>query len=125
MNVVPLKRTRPETCVSDFAMDQFLASELGKDREREVRKHLFACLECTARMEVLRKGRDAFLELAESGAHLALVRSAPSPLQTRSSLPWKGIAIAAGVALVGVMMSIPLREETGTRTKGSAAKLGF
>jgi hypothetical protein len=126
--VVPFKRSRPETCLSDFMLDQMLASELAKDSEREVRKHLFGCVECTARLEALRKGREEFLAVA--GAHLSLVRAeTPVPVAPRVRRWWTspifGGAIAAGAVLFGVMLSFPLRDVDTTRTKGVNHRLGF
>lgn len=130
--VVPFKRSRPEGCVSDFLLDRMLASELEKDEERGVRKHLFGCVECTARMETLRKGRDEFLSIA--GPHLALVKKGAEivELPVFQKAPSRGrwiaplTALAAGMAAVGLFAVMPMfrAEEQGTRTKGSS-KLGF
>lgn len=131
MSVVLLKRTRPETCLSDLAMDRLLAEELSKEGEREARKHLFGCLECTARMSTLKAGRDAFL--ADPAPHLFVVKSSAEEAAAPVIPLWRralrskiaGGAIAAGAVLFGVMLSVAQQDESGTRRKGSAQQLGF
>lgn len=130
--VVPFKRSRPESCVSDFLLDRMLATELDKEEERAVRKHLFGCVECTARMETLRKGRDEFLSVA--GPHLSLVKKSaeilPLPIAAATGDRKKWIApmaaLAAGLAAVGLYTLMPVIGgiDPGFRTKGNS-KLGF
>jgi hypothetical protein len=106
-------------------MDRLLAAELSKEHEREVRKHLFSCLECTARLETIKKGRDEFL--LDPAPRLFVVKNEPvvSPLWRRAlGSKVAGGAIAAGIAVFGVFFALQ-GDELGTRRKGSSQQLGF
>jgi hypothetical protein len=52
---IPLKRTRPEGCLSDLAIDRLLAQELSPREAREIKTHLLRCLSCRARLEELER----------------------------------------------------------------------
>jgi hypothetical protein len=127
MSVVPLKRTRPETCLSDYAFDRLLGDELSPPEERELRKHLFGCVECTSRLEALRAGRETFLK--EVGPpRLALItplRAEPRPPRAKRRM-WNlaAGAMAAGAVLFSVMLAVPENGGDVLRRKGSS-RLGF
>jgi hypothetical protein len=113
-----IHRTRPDECLSDFALDRRLGSELGAEEETLARGHIASCPRCAGRWTLLRAERDAFA--AEAPALRA--RALPGRGRPRRWLAAGMCAVSAAVAAL-VLTSAPERE--GTRSKGGVWRLGF
>jgi hypothetical protein len=128
------RRTRPEGCLSDFALDLRLARELDVE-EATARAHLETCARCTNRLATRALEREAFakdappLEPRSVTSQAASLRGRRRWWQTASG----GAALAAAACLVlffawrrGSSESpAPSRDAEELRTKGEDAKLGF
>lgn len=110
-----LERARPETCLSDLALDLLLAGEGD-------RTHLASCVVCRARLDELRHEQEMFLrdapEAPEPEPQAVVV-----PLQKKR----RWIAIAAPLAAAAALLLAVLqaqRQPDTTRFKGGFA-IGF
>jgi hypothetical protein len=120
--------SRPEGCLSDFAIDRRLAGELTGPEEATARAHLEGCTRCERRVTELAAGRDAF---AKEAPPLRL----PAGREPRKARHFSVAAIASsGLALAAtIVLLVAFRppkgalgtDPEGTRTKGDAEKLGF
>ena len=114
-----LERSRPESCLSDLAIDQLLAGEATNELAQ--RAHLRSCSACGKRWEEIEAEREAFTRAAP-----------PLRLTTRGGARrrawlWSGAAVAAaaaGVALLLLSGGGAGREGDAIRRKGGE-RLGF
>jgi hypothetical protein len=108
--------SRPDACLSDFALDACVTGDLAGDRAVAAREHLVGCTRCSSRFEELRKEQATF---AAEPLPSALAPRRPAPWQAR----WLGAAGILAAALV-ILVVFPRRtDRDGERTKGSA--MGF
>lgn len=115
-----LQRTRPESCLSDLALDRLLAGELAGEREAAARDHLTGCDLCAGRLEALTADRERFR--AAPPAIPALTAAARRPARRRSAM-WPAVAAAVAMAAALVLWwRIPSDdgEAGGTRIKGTS-----
>lgn len=122
--MVDLARTRPETCLSDRALDMMMAGELAPALLAKAEQHLPGCAACTARYRELQAGRAAFPLEAPAFAKTA---AAAKPARRPRGRWWAlsgafATAAAAAAALILVWRAAP--DDDSVRTKGSD-KLGF
>jgi hypothetical protein len=118
-----IPRSRPESCLSDFALDRLLGGELGADEESLAREHLGTCERCERRRSTLLAERDAF---AREGPAL----EARAHRVVRRLRPWiaGGIGLLAAAAAMVLWRGVPkegVPKEPGLRSKGSGWRLGF
>lgn len=110
--------SRPESCLSDFALDRRLAGELDPREEAEVRAHLDGCVRCAQRWDELPRERETFM-------------NEPLPPQLRAHSERKAsrrrLVAAGGLAAMAaaVLLFVRFYPAEETRTKGSSVKLGF
>jgi hypothetical protein len=113
MNLI---RTREETCLTDFTLDRWLASELSEREESSARAHLSTCGRCEARHAALRRERERF---AAEAAPLVL-----PPRRARAWHPWLASGGAAlAMAAFALLLLRPHGAAEGTRTKGGSTRL--
>jgi hypothetical protein len=111
-----LHRQRPESCLSDLALDRWLAGELnGQPAGEAARSHLHGCRACSARLRVLESEPEL---LPPPATHRPPRVNSPSRTRGRTIALLSGIAaLAAGLAMV-VQTRHPIPGEPGLRTKG-------
>lgn len=120
--------SRPEGCLSDFALDRRLARELGGADAAAAEAHLADCKRCGARAAELSRERDAF---AKDAPPLRLPGALAPEVPKRRRFLGAGaggaLALAAAVALFFTFRAPRPGGDDGhgTRSKGDAAKLGF
>lgn len=112
-----LERSRPEACLSDFALDRRLAKELEGEEAAAADTHIAECTRCEGRAAELLRERDEFAKAAPA------LRAAPRRLRFTGRAA-SALALAAAVVLF-VAFRGPRPDTSGTRTKGDGAKLGF
>jgi hypothetical protein len=113
-------RSRPESCLSDFALDRRFGNELDAEEEDAARAHVAGCERCARRWEALRAGQEAFASEApvlDLGAHARAHGRRSWWLAVGGGL----LATAAAAALV----LHPHRDDPGTRPKGHGSRFGF
>lgn len=99
--------------VSDLRWDRLLAGELPEDQTTEVRAHAASCERCSARLNELTAGRDAFT-----------VRPQVIAFGRRKRGVWIGAAaMVAAAAAVLIVVSRPRDPDPGNRTKGQGPEL--
>jgi hypothetical protein len=105
-----LVRSRPESCLSDLALDEIVSG--GRTEGTE---HLEACAACRERLAAIRSERDRFL--LEAPPFQPSKPARVIPLRSRAAAL---VALAASAALAVILVP----KEDATRTKGGEA-LGF
>jgi hypothetical protein len=115
-----IPRDRPESCLSDFALDRRLAGEFAPAEEASALEHVATCRRCERRWAELRAGRDAF--------------AAEAPPLSLGAVPARGggrawRVVAGGCVAAAAVVALVLRghpDDAGTRAKGgSSARFGF
>jgi hypothetical protein len=115
-------RLRPETCLSDRALDTLMAGELAPDARARAEQHLPGCAACDARRRELEAARGAFPLEAPAFAKIV---AAVSPARARRRTWWLGGAFAMAAAAASMILAVRATPDTdAVRTKGGA-KLGF
>jgi hypothetical protein len=126
-----LERLRPESCLSDLALDRWLAGELaGQPAGEAVRAHLRACPACSDRLSALEHEPELLPGPGANPPPLT-VTTPPRPAAERRagsvspvSARKRMFAITAGVAALAAGLVIvvnarhPAPLETGLRSKG-------
>jgi hypothetical protein len=112
-----LERKRPESCLSDLALDRHLAGERLSEQEQG---HLRGCPACTARVRELEADAARFPRVP--GDVDALARGGPRGARIRllSRAASAGAALAAAAAIL--VWLVP-EGPSGQRTKGSDVSL--
>jgi hypothetical protein len=120
-----LRRSLPDTCLSDLAFDELHAGELGVTSARRAEEHVAACARCRDRRQVLLTAQRDFLEQYPAAPDLAR-RSRPRRGGRTYAVLVASLALAAAVALVVRTRHEPegARAELETRSKGGA-RLSF
>jgi anti-sigma factor RsiW len=114
-------RARPETCLSDRALDMMLAGELAPAALTQAQRHLPGCAACSARHRELEAGRRAFaLEAPAFAKVVATVK--PARPARRGWLFGGAFATVAAAAMLLVLRAFP--DDDAVRTKGGD-KLAF
>jgi hypothetical protein len=120
--------TRPDGCLSDLLLDEWLAGELEADARSSADAHLAGCRRCKARREALRRVHAEFLERAPSfEAHAEVVGEPKRPARARlrRRRVWTAAsAVALAAAALLALPTTPGLEPPGTRVKG-APHVGF
>lgn len=122
------RRSRPEACLSDFALDRRLARDLDAVEEAAASTHLDGCARCERRFLELSRQRDEFAKAAPPLACRGASRA--------GSKRWSPIAGAAGLAAAAALLLLfafrgpreirpAPHDDEGLRAKGNIAKLGF
>ncbi len=107
---------RPQACLSDFAIDRWVAGEIRDAELAAFEQHTGTCAACRGRAEEIRRERDSF---AHAAPPLKLpARRRPSPVR----FLWGGGGLLAAAAAFLLLARHP---DDGTRLKGGAASLGF
>lgn len=112
--------SEPQACVSDLAIDRYLAQELSTDASDSLESHAASCPRCSQRLSLLRSDAESTRD--------ALPPLAGAP---RSRTPWIGmLAVAAGLLLAVMagrtffgtdeVVEPALDRIAQTRTKGGA-----
>ena len=97
MTVHPLlARERPETCLSDLALDRWLAGDLTHSEGERLQAHLHGCASCTHRLRVIKTEPEILPPRA----------AVPRPRGRRATLAALGAA-AAGVVLIAALVRDP------------------
>jgi len=123
--MVDLARIRPESCLSDRALDMMMAGELAPELRAKAEQHLPGCELCAARYRELEAARAAFPREAPAFARVAAAaQPARAPRRRWSWLLGGAFATAgaAAAALILVWRAAPPGDDV--RTKGGD-KLGF
>src|SRR5437763_23277 len=97
-----LTRTRPETCLSDRALDMVMADELAPDLRAKADAHLPGCASCTARLRELAADRAAFPLQVPAFARLA--GSVAPPRRPRWWWTFGGALATLGAAAAAVIL---------------------
>jgi len=111
-----LQRSRPEGCLSDLKLDQWLANELTDETLAAAQSHVEGCAACAERKRELDEQWRSF------AVPLVPMPEAPAEAKTKGSARWwapLGALAMAATALVWFQV-----EPTGERSKGSL-DLGF
>ena len=126
MNVPGVSRTRPDSCLSDFALERVLVGELIAPGERAtIDQHLSSCATCRARRDELDAAPVQVLDPADGrqGAGVPSVR----PARSRRLLGGLvGATALAAVVVLALRPRAPLDAGAiadGTRTKGDGLVL--
>jgi len=119
---------RKSDCPSEAILDRLHWGELDESRAASLRAHLAGCVACQQRMELRRKGFDAFAQLDADGLRARIVeaaagQAAAGPPKRRSLVgSWLVPAVAAACALLLVVtVFIQTGQRTALRTKGGLA----
>jgi putative zinc finger protein len=123
------KMSTGDGCVSDLALDEWLASELDAEAGAQVERHVAGCARCSARRAERDADRSAFLRAAPSFTALAAKRQTrpqESPPRRARTVP---LAIGAGALALAAAALLLLRspvhdDREDTRAKGSV-HLGY
>lgn len=113
--------TSPE-CVSDLALDQWYAGELGPAELERVQSHVASCASCLERQRVMFEEHSRFLELAPSFAAQAKLVARP-PTRRRKLV--RAVSVIAGAAALAASVLLTLGKPSGlptsdVRTKGES-----
>lgn len=114
---------RSPECLSDFALDEWIAGELGDAERTPNAAHVEQCARCQSRLAALEQETAEFLSQAPSlAAHAALTSELPATERkmTRNRMivtASSGFALAAIVAFA-IMPHSPRRTTAATRIKG-------
>jgi hypothetical protein len=108
---------RPESCLSDLALDRWRLGEQKPGEQAATADHLYACRQCRQRERVLATEDLPALDV------LALWRSRPEA--RRRSWRWLIPIVSPSAALaLGVLVLVAFRPSPQERTKGSSWWLG-
>jgi hypothetical protein len=121
-----LRRSVPDTCLSDLAFDELHAGELGVTSAQRAEEHVAACARCRDRRQALLAAQRDFLEQYPTAPNLAR-RPAPRKGPRTYAVLVASLALAAAaVALVVRPRHEPegARAALETRSKGGA-RLSF
>lgn len=123
-----LRESRPDGCVSDFALDCRIAGELDAAAASAASEHLATCTRCASRLAELLRARDAFV--SEAPALRPPKARAPGRTRGRAATSRVALALALAAALALFVQfrgrrAGTAREGDATRAKGGAASLGF
>ncbi|HXU03158.1 MAG TPA: DUF4384 domain-containing protein [Polyangia bacterium] len=121
--MVDFTRTRPETCLSDRALDMMMAGELAPDARATAEQHLPGCAACTARLRELEAARAAFPLEAPAFAKLAAT-VAPARARRRWWAWGGGFATLAAAAAAVVLLVRATPGGDGFGIKGGE-RIGF
>lgn len=121
--------TRDETCVSNYALDRWVAGELSHGEQNALQEHLERCARCSLRCDEVTRHREAFFERVPSWDALASGRGHTPGRASRSWATPLLAAVAVAVLGVGVAGGFGSREQHGSldgtiRTKGGPS-IGF
>ena len=141
-----MTRRRSERCLSDLALDRWLAGELTPAEGRLAEEHVSSCEGCRSQRAELIAGRQGFLHAAPPFAALERGRALVAGTSRRPAAPvarrlppsfpakwgagrWLAGAALAAAAVVALAIGQPWRASEppsgATRTKGSIASLGW
>jgi hypothetical protein len=110
--------SRPEGCLSDFAVDRWLAGELHGAEAAALEGHAAGCARCGRRVDEIRSERETF---AREAPPLLLASRAPSAARR-----WMFAGSGAIAAAAGILLFLHAHDDSPlTRTKGGANELGF
>ncbi len=117
-----LRDRRDDACLSDLAIDRWLAGELTKGERAAVRAHAAACERCTRAIDAITAARATVPEQppARLIASLREVRGAAAASR-RSRGPAVAGALAAAAAVTLLIRRPPFGENAAERTKGDVA----
>lgn len=124
----PLRRDRPQGCLSDLVLDELLAGELPEGAP-DPRPHLASCGACAARYSAFEAERDALAGTLQDGV-LPFEAAADEPVSLAAHRARKGrlalvattLAAAAALALVALW---PRPDEGAIRLKGGGDSLSL
>jgi hypothetical protein len=118
-----IERTRPETCLSDLALDRLIAGELAGDERERAQTHVASCEACRGRRNAL----DADVRAFPDQLFVAMAAEQARTAAGFGKRGWKvyaAIAVPiAAAAAIAIWLAIPRDrparvDEDGVRTKG-------
>jgi hypothetical protein len=117
--VLPAARSRrPESCLSDLALDRWRLAELTAGEQAATAAHLYGCRQCRQREQALADAELPALDV------LALWR-ARNPPERRRSWRWLiPVVTPSAVLALGVLLLVAIRPPPQERTKGAGWWLG-
>jgi len=117
-----LTRERPDTCVSDLAMDAWMADDLPAPRAQEVARHVAGCTRCRARHRQLLADRQAMFPGDGALAAHATRKQASGAGRQRGWLAASvGGAALAALAAAALLTLQPGADAPAERAKGTAS----
>ena len=126
------RQTRDDACLSNYAIDQWLASQLSEDESRAADEHVASCSRCSLRCDELNRLRTAFYARAPSWDAFEKRRSAPAAVPKSARRVWAlPLLAAAGLLVIGAGLGVrfgrselQLQSSATERSKGGPS-IGF